>query len=407
MHASGTSCAEAYTQELARVHAAMREALATQQQLQDALRQQTKLAAMSSIVASMAHELNNLLAALVLHVDLLHEHLSSSPLAAQTQVLTHTTQRCIHLVRTLLSLVRLTPPQRTSVALNTIVHEAILLLSYALQADGITVHQHLTDAIPPVWADPHEILQVVLNLLTNAHQALRETAGSRHITLSTQLHSDRSRCVLEVIDTGPGIPPELQAQIFEPFFTTKPHGVGTGLGLSLCQEIISAHDGTLTMQSTPGHGAAFRVEIPLKPDSAVISTPMDTAALPAISAKTILVIDDDVCAVRALRHLLRRDGHTVETAANGRLGLAKLHVCDYDLILCDMRMPELDGPGFYRELECSAPHLCPRVLFLTGDILAPEMTPFFQQVTAPYLMKPFNATELRHAIRHAVQAAGR
>jgi CheY-like chemotaxis protein len=134
---------------------------------------------------------------------------------------------------------------------------------------------------------------------------------------------------------------------------------------------------------------------------------METVALPAISAKTILVIDDDARAVRALRHLLHRDGHTVETAANGRLGLARLHVYDYDLILCDMRMPELDGPGFYRELECSAPHLCPRVLFLTGDILAPEMTPFFQQVTAPYLMKPFNATELRHAIRHAVQAAGR
>ena len=109
----------------------------------------------------------------------------------------------------------------------------------------------------------------------------------------------------------------------------------------------------------------------------------------------------------ALRHLLRRDGHTVETAANGRLGLARLHVYDYDLILCDMRMPELDGPGFYRELERSAPHLCPRVLFLTGDSLAPEVTPFFQQVAAPYLMKPFNATELRHAIRHAVQAAGR
>jgi CheY-like chemotaxis protein len=385
----------------------MREALTTQQQLQDALRQHTKLAAMSSLVASMAHELNNLLAALVIQADLLHEHLGSSPLAEQTQVLTRTTERCIHLVRTLLSLVRLTPPQRTSVTLNTVVQEAMQLLDYALQADGITVHQHLTDAIPPLWADPHEILQVVLNLLTNAHQALCETAGSRHITLSTQLHTDRSRCVLKVIDSGPGIPPEIQAQIFEPFFTTRPHGVGTGLGLSLCQEIITAHGGTLTVQSIPGHGAVFRVELPLKPDAAVIPTSMETAALPAISAKTILVIDDDARAVRALRHLLCRDGHTVETAANGRLGLAKMHVYDYDLILCDMRMPELDGPGFYRELERSAPHLCRRVLFLTGDSLAPEVAPFFQQVAAPYLMKPFNATELRHAIRHAVQAAGR
>jgi CheY-like chemotaxis protein len=248
---------------------------------------------------------------------------------------------------------------------------------------------------------------VVLNLLTNAHQALRETAGSRHLTLITRRHATRSRCVLEVVDTGPGIPRELQSQIFAPFFTTKPLGVGTGLGLPLCQEIIAAHGGTLTVESTPGHGALFRVELPLEPDPTELPIPMDLATLPAISAKTLLVIDDDARAVRALRHLLRRDGHTVETAANGRLGLAKLHVDDYDLMLCDLRMPELDGPGFYRELERRAPHLCPRVLFLTGDTLAPEVMSFLQEVAAPSLMKPFTATELRQAIRRAVQAAGR
>jgi DNA-binding NtrC family response regulator len=134
---------------------------------------------------------------------------------------------------------------------------------------------------------------------------------------------------------------------------------------------------------------------------------MDPAALPAINAKTLLVIDDDAHAVRVLRHLLRRDGHTVETAANGRLALAKLHVDDYDLMLCDLRMPDLDGPGLYRELERRVPHLCPRVLFLTGDTLAPDVMSFLQEVAAPSLMKPFNATELRYAIRRAVQAAGR
>ena len=154
MQASGTSFAEARALELARVHAAMREALATQQQLQDALRQQTKLAAMSSLVASMAHELNNLLAAVVIQADLLHEQLGSRPLSEQTQVLTRTTERCLHLVRTLLRLVRLTPHQRTTVALNTVVQEALLLVDYALQADGITVHQHLADTIPPCGLIP-------------------------------------------------------------------------------------------------------------------------------------------------------------------------------------------------------------------------------------------------------------
>jgi signal transduction histidine kinase len=148
MQANGPSGAAARAPELARVHAALREALATQQQLQDALRQHAKLAAMSALVASMAHELNNLLAALVLQADLLYEQLGSSPLAAQTQVLTRTAERCLHLARTFLRLVRSTPPQRTAVALNTVVQEALLLVDYALQADGITVHQHLADTIP-------------------------------------------------------------------------------------------------------------------------------------------------------------------------------------------------------------------------------------------------------------------
>jgi two-component system NtrC family sensor kinase len=195
--------------------------------------------------------------------------------------------------------------------------------------------------------------------------------------------------VLEVVDTGPGIPPELQSQIFAPFFTTKPLGVGTGLGLPVCQEIIAAHGGTLTVD---GHGAIFCVELPIESDPLVILPPLDTVALPDISAKTIVVIDDDARAVPALQHLLRRDGHTVETAANGHLGLAKLHVYDYDLMLCDLRMPDLDGPGFYRALERRAPHLCPQVLFLTGDTLGPGVLSFLQEVAAPSLMKPCNAT---------------
>ena len=138
----------------------------------------------------------------------------------------------------------------------------------------------------------------------------------------------------------------------------------------------------------------MRVDLPVKPVPADVASPT-LAVLPVARAKTILIIDDEPGITHALAHLLRRDGHTVETAADGRLALAKCQVQDYELILCDLRMPELDGPGFYQALQHHHPHLCQRIIFLTGDTLCPETQEFLEHTGAPRLTKPFTAVMVR------------
>jgi two-component system NtrC family sensor kinase len=371
---------------------------------QEALFQREKLAAMGSLLASVAHELNNPLSVVMMQADLLGTERKDEPPAELVKAISQSAERCVNIVRNFLALARQNPPQRTPVALNSVVEEAMTLLTYTLRVDNIDVHLDLADDIPALWADPHQLHQVVINVITNAHQALREVATPRRLTLTTRYHQAHQAVSLEVADTGPGIPPALQERIFEPFFTTKPPGVGTGLGLPFCRGIIEAHGGSLGVTSAPEQGAIFRIELPVDAVPAAAAPPPMVELAPPAEGKAILVVDDEPGIASALAYLLRRDGHTVETAAHGRLALGKLQERTYDVILCDLRMPELDGPGFYRELEHHYPHLRSCIIFLTGDTLSPETQAFLEEVGAPRLNKPFRATEARRMIHQVLQA---
>jgi len=194
------------------------------QRQQETLAQSEKFAAMGALLASVAHELNNPLSIVVMEADMLSEEVADGPLLAHTRKITQAAERCARIVRNYLTLARQNSPERLPVELNAIVKDIMELLAYPLQVDNIEVQLHLAATLPILWADPHQLRQVMLNLVTNAHAALRESLAPRRLTLTTWADPAQDRITLEVADTGPGIAPEIQAHIFEPFFTTKPMG---------------------------------------------------------------------------------------------------------------------------------------------------------------------------------------
>jgi PAS domain S-box-containing protein len=403
--AARTADAEARAQELARANAALREESATRQQMQASLFQREKLAAMGSLLASVAHELNNPLSIILLHADLLRADAGTAPLAECAAEIIQAATRCERLVRQFLTLARQQAPERTTVDLNALLTTTLELLQPSLRVDTIAVDLCLAEGLPPLWADPHHLQQVVVNLITNAQQALRDVTAPRQLRLTTGYDVAQRRVTLEIADTGLGMSPDVQARIFEPFFTTKPPGVGTGLGLPLCLGIVEDHGGTLRCTSQPGQGTTFRVELPVHSVPEAPPTAAATAhALPAVGSSAILIVDDEPSIANALARLLRRDGHTVDTAANGRLALKQLQERAYDLILSDLRMPELDGPALYRGLEQQYPQMCRRFIFLTGDTLNPEAMAFVEQRGIPRLTKPFTGAEVRHVIQQVLRA---
>ena len=230
-------------------------------------------------------------------------------------------------------------------------------------------------------------------------------APPRRLRLSTRFDAATKQTVLEVADTGPGIPPAIQARIFEPFFTTKPLGVGTGLGLALCQGIIEGNGGSMRFGSAPGHGATFSFTVPVAGSlGETVGTPALDSSEP-VRDKSILVLDDESTIGWLLGDVLALDGHHVDVAANGRIALDKLGARAYDLVLTDLRMPELDGPGLYREMERRYPDLRRRVIFMTGDTLSPGARRFLDETGVPCVNKPFALDKVLHAVRQALKAA--
>ena len=383
-----------------------RERAATQaQRQQEALLQREKLAAMGSLLAGVAHELNNPLATILLQTDLLRGDPSPTLLADGITEIAQAAARCERLVRQFLTLARQHTPERTMVDLQTLITDTMEMLMPSLRVENIAVDLRLAADLPCLWADPHQLQQVLVNLVTNAQQALSQVSLPRQLTLTTQVNSTDTQVKLEVTDTGPGIPPDIRARIFDPFFTTKPPGVGTGLGLSLCQGIIESHGGTIGVISTPERGTTFWIKLPVMAVATSTEAPPDQAAAPSsLPRLTILLVDDEISIANALGRLLRRDGHTVETAANGRQALAKLQERTYDLILSDWRMPELDGPGLYQALAQQYPHLCQRTIVFTGDTMSPEVYAFFAEHDVVRLTKPVTMTAVRRAIAQTLHA---
>ena len=229
----------------------------------DQMLQQEKLAAVGQLVSGVAHELNNPLAAVMAFSELLLASHAAHDADARFAIDTihHEAGRAAKIVRHLLTFARQRPAERVDADLNAIVTDTVTLRRYALRAAQIDLDVDLDPALPRTWADPFQLQQVVLNLIGNAEQAMAEWSGPRRIVITTRQHAER--LVIVVSDTGPGVAPEHRDRIFNPFFTTKPVGQGTGLGLSISDGIVRQHGGQIRVESPPGEGATFFVELPL------------------------------------------------------------------------------------------------------------------------------------------------
>ena len=211
-------------------------------------------------LADAAHELNNLLVVVKGHAYLIDQALAGSPHALRAQKICQAAERCERIVRDIIALTRRHAPQCGVVDLSVVVREAVAFLDSQLRVAGVEIVTELTDDLPVLWADPEQLRQVVVELVTNARDAMR-TASLRRLTLRTW--TEPGRVLLDIGDSGPGLPPDVQARILTPFGTTPANDQGAGLGL--CVNLVRGHRGELSVVSVPGQGAVFRVDLPVTP----------------------------------------------------------------------------------------------------------------------------------------------
>ena len=247
--------------------------------------------------------------------------------------------------------------------------------------------------IPPVWANEGRLGQVFLNLVINAAQAIPEgNSEGNEIRISTSHLGDR--VAVEVRDTGAGIAPEVLPRVFDVFFTTKPLGVGTGLGLTICHRLVTALGGTITAESKLGQGSCFRVVLPAAPDTRPATTGQTPEPEPLPGRRgRIAVIDDDADVALMVARLLGAR-HDVVSFVSAREALGKLPEGGFDVILCDLMMPDLTGMDLRAELARTAPELLDRMVFMTAGAFTPRAREFLEQSTSPRVEKPFDRKEL-------------
>jgi signal transduction histidine kinase/CheY-like chemotaxis protein len=362
------------------------------------LRRAEKLGALGQLVSGVAHEINNPAAIISGFAQtLLLDDLRPEQREMVRMVHDEAT-RIGRITANLLAFARAGGRDRVLIDLNDIVRRTFALRSYHLSTLNIAVTLELDPAEPKVWGNGSELQQMLLNFLINAEQALVTVGTPRTVTLRTR--SSEQEVTLECADSGPGIPLEIRDRIFDPFFTTKVEGEGTGLGLSICYGIAQEHGGRLAVESEPGRGATFIVTLPRDPrvfPRAPLEGPRP--ATPEGGPLAVLFVDDESGLRSAVARFLNRRGIQCRTAGDGAEALEVLRVHDFDVILSDVRMPGMNGQDFLLRLRADRPELVRRLVFSTGDSLDTATAALLQDTGVPWLVKPFDFTQLETLIR--------
>jgi len=251
--------------------------------------------------------------------------------------------------------------------------------------------------LPMTIVDPGQLQQVFLNLIINAETEMKLAHGGGKLSIKTKQVDNTIRISFK--DNGPGITKENLERIFNPFFTTREVGQGTGLGLNICHGIITEHKGRIWAESRRSRGATFVVELPIVTEDRQSVLLEPTAKEPKkVTKAKILVIDDEPMIRQLVSRVLSEEGHEVEAVGNAADALKRIESKRYSLILLDIKMPGISGIELYKQFQEIAPSLKKRVVFITGDVMGKRTTDFLAKTKAPYMMKPFEAEQLKTEI---------
>ncbi len=386
--------------------------------LEEQLIQAEKLAAMGQMLAGVAHELNNPLTAILGVTELLRERQGADDSTKRQLELTHRqARRAARIVQNLLEFSRPASPQKKPVDLNNLLERTLQLHEHSLRRNNIEVDFHLQPDLPGVIGDANQLIQVFLNLITNAEQAIREVRDAGRIQIRAGRYG--KQLTITVQDDGVGIRPEALPRIFDPFYTTKRPGGGTGLGLSICMSIIREHGGNIEAEILPAGGSAFTIYLPIASAESpeAVSAPKESGAIssdevrPAadlLRGRAVLVLDDEESLRMLLQEGLSAHGLRVGSAATTEEALALLERSSYDAFLCDLH---LSSGGFFVNGRQAAERILkaagaqkPALIFMTGDLV--EGSQEAEGQSEPVcLQKPFRVSGVLSLLREVLSDA--
>jgi PAS domain S-box-containing protein len=371
--------------------------------LESQLIQAEKLAAMGQMLAGVAHELNNPLTAILGASELLRDRQGVDDNTKRQLEMTHRqARRAARIVQNLLEFSRPASPQKKNLDLNVVIDRTLQLHDHSLRRNNVEVEFHAVPGFPLIVGDANQLIQIFLNLISNAEHAIREVRPSGRVQI--RLGRSGNRVFATVQDDGVGIKPEALPKIFDPFFTTKRPGGGTGLGLSICMSIVREHGGNIEAASLPAGGAAFTVSLPIAeieagktpvPESDTGTGERVLPTLTAFAKHTILVLDDEESIRMLLSEGLATYGLKVDCAATAEQALSMILATKYDAILCDLKLsgsgPNADGYGVSQRLKIAAGNK-PEIIFMSGDLVSGEGSGLPPR--SRHLQKPFRMSDV-------------
>ncbi|HVU02206.1 MAG TPA: PAS domain S-box protein [Polyangiaceae bacterium] len=379
--------------------------------MQEKMVQADRLAAVGTLAAGIAHEINNPLAYVLLGLQYLERELpraAKDPVRleealARLREVRGGAERVGSIVRDLKTFARADEVARGPVDLRAALEAALKIADNEVRHRAALVRDY-EDGLPAVDANAARLEQVFLNLLVNAAHAVSDRDPATNELRVVLRRGGPGRVIAEVTDNGTGIAPEILARVFDPFFTTKPIGVGTGLGLPICRSIVEGFGGTMTLESTPGVGTTVRIDLPTHAREAATETrePTRRSSRPPKTRGRILVVDDEPL-VAQLLHRMLQSAHDVSIATSGAEALAAIERTTFDAIVCDVMMPGITGMDLYATLSVRNEETAKRMVFMTGGAFVPRVAEFLASVPNPKLEKPFELGALSLALQRVIE----